>query len=240
MKILSVDSSSVTASVAITENGKIVSEKFINNGLTHSQTLMPMVENVINESGVSVKDIDLFAITNGPGSFTGVRIGVALVKGIAFGKDLPCVSVSTLDALAENLRGLEGIIVPCMDARRSQVYTATYRCTSGNLEKLTEDRAIPLTELAADLGAYSGEKIYLTGDGYKGAKSALEQMGIAVENTPELLIAENAYSVAVTAKKKHDKGEVTSDLAIAPTYLRMPQAERERLERLNAENENER
>ena len=148
------------------------------------------------------------------------------------------MSVSTLDALAENLSGLAGIIVPCMDARRSQVYTATYRGTAGNLEKLTDDRAMAISDLLDELRAYNDEKIYISGDGYAVAKPILENAGLVIESTPELLIAENAYSVAKVALRKYSNGDYTDDLGIAPTYLRMPQAERERLERLNAESKN--
>ena len=150
MKILSGDSSSVTASVAITENGKILSEKFINNGLTHSQTLMPMVESAINDSGVSINDIDLFAITNGPGSFTGVRIGIASVKGMADALDKKCIAISTLEAIAQPLKNQDVIACAVMDARCNQVYTALFN--NGN--RLCEDKAILIDELGDKLKQY--------------------------------------------------------------------------------------
>ncbi len=236
MITLAFDSTAKAASVAVCDDEKLLALYNIDNGLTQSELLLPMAENILNSLGLTFSDVELLACAVGPGSFTGVRIGVALVKGIAFGKDIPCVSVSTLDELAENLAGLEGIIVPCMDARRQQVYTATYRGKGGILEKLTPDRAISITELADELKEYD-EPIYLSGDGYDVAKRGLEAAGVTVQNTPELLITENAYSVAKIAKRKYDLGEYTTDLEIAPTYLRMPQAERERLERL-AEKEN--
>ena len=235
MIILAFDSTAKAASVAVCDDEKLLALYNIDNGLTQSELLLPMAENILKSLKLSFSDVDLLACAVGPGSFTGVRIGVALVKGIAFGRNIPCVAVSTLDELAENLRGLNGIIVPCMDARRAQVYTATYRGKDGALEKLTEDRAIAISELAEELKAYD-EPIYLSGDGYDVAKRGLTAAGVNVCDTPELLITENAYSIARIAKRKYDMGEHLTDLEIAPTYLRMPQAERERLERLAQEN----
>ena len=235
MIILAFDSTAKAASVAVCDDEKLLALYNIDNGLTQSELLLPMAENILKSLKLSFSDVDLLACAVGPGSFTGVRIGVALVKGIAFGRNIPCVAVSTLDELAENLRGLSGIIVPCMDARRAQVYTATYRGKDGALEKLTEDRAIAISELAEELKAYD-EPIYLSGDGYDVAKRGLTAAGVIVCDTPELLITENAYSIARIAKRKYDTGEHLTDLEIAPTYLRMPQAERERLERLAQEN----
>ena len=235
MITLAFDSTAKAASVAVCDGEKLLALYNIDNGLTQSELLLPMAENMLKCLGLSFADVELLACAVGPGSFTGVRIGVALVKGIAFGRNIPCVAVSTLDELAENLAGLNGIIVPCMDARRQQVYTATYRGNGGGLEKLTEDRAIAISELAEELKGYN-EPIYLSGDGYTVAKRGLEAAGVKVESTPELLITENAYSVAKIAVRKYENGEYTTDLEIAPTYLRMPQAERERLERLAQEN----
>ena len=238
MIILAFDSTAKAASVAVCDDEKLLALYNIDNGLTQSELLLPMAENMLKSLGLTFSDVELLACAVGPGSFTGVRIGVALVKGIAFGRNIPCVAVSTLDELAENLNGLDGIIVPCMDARRSQVYTATYKGEGGRLEKLCEDRAIAISDLAEDLKAFGDTPIYLSGDGYKTAKRGLEAAGIRVKDTPELLICENAYSIAKIAIRKYNAGEYTTDLEIAPTYLRMPQAERERLERLAKENKN--
>ena len=237
MIILSFDSTAKAASVAVTDGDQLLALYNIDNGLTQSELLLPMAENMLKSLKLTFDDVGLLACAVGPGSFTGVRIGVALVKGIAFGKNIPCVSVSTIDELAENLAGLDGIIVPVMDARRQQVYTATYKGKDGALEKLTPDRAIAISELAEELKGYS-EPIYLVGDGYDVAKRGLGAAGISVKDTPRLLITENAYSVALVAKRKYERGEATTDLEIAPTYLRMPQAERERLERLAQESVN--
>lgn len=237
MITLAFDSTAKAASVAVCDGEELLALYNIDNGLTQSELLLPMAENMLKSLKLTFDDVNLLACAVGPGSFTGVRIGVALVKGIAFGKNIPCVSVSTLDELAVNLEGLDGIIVPVMDARRQQVYTATYKGEGGSLNKLTPDRAIAISELAEELKCYT-EPIYLVGDGYDVAKRGLMAAGVNVKNTPKLLITENAYSVARVAIRKYENGEATSDLEIAPTYLRMPQAERERLERLAQESKN--
>ena len=237
MITLAFDSTAKAASVAVCDGEELLAIYNIDNGLTQSELLLPMAENMLKSLKLTFDDVNLLACAVGPGSFTGVRIGVALVKGIAFGKNIPCVSVSTLDELAVNLEGLDGIIVPVMDARRQQVYTATYKGEGGSLNKLTPDRAIAISELAEELKCYT-EPIYLVGDGYDVAKRGLMAAGVNVKNTPKLLITENAYSVARVAIRKYENGEATSDLEIAPTYLRMPQAERERLERLAQESKN--
>ena len=232
MIILAFDSTAKAASVAVCDGERLLGLYNIDNGLTHSELLLPMAENLLASLKLSFGDVELLAASVGPGSFTGVRIGVSLIKGIAFGRNIPCVSVSTLEALAENASGLSGLIVPVMDARRAQVYTATFR----DGERLCEDRATSISELCAELSSVTDSDIYLTGDGYQSVYPALVKAGARVKPTPPLLIPESAYSVAKVAYRKHLGGESVTDLDIAPTYLRMPQAERERLERLNKEN----
>ncbi len=239
MKILAFDGTAKAASAAVAEGDRVLACYTIDNGLTQSELLLPMAEDMLKSLKLGFSDIELLATSVGPGSFTGVRIGVSLVKGLAFGRDIPCVAVSTLEALAENLRGLRGLIVPCMDARRGQVYSATFLSDGKGLKRLCEDRAISLAALAEELRPYEGENIYLSGDGYGVAKRALENAGIRLENTPELLILENAASVALAAKRKYETGEAVSDIELSPVYLRMPQAERERLEREAAKSKGE-
>ena len=231
MIILAFDSTAKSASVAVSDGERLLADYTIDNGLTQSELLLPMAENVLKSLGIGFDDVDAFAAAVGPGSFTGVRIGVSLVKGLAFAKNKPCISVSTLEALAENLAPLEGILVPAMDARRGQVYTALFKSKEGRTERLTEDMAIPISELAAMLSAHDGGRIYLSGDGYKTAREGLVALGVKVEETPELLLRESAYSVAKTAYAKYLAGDTLTDREISPTYLRVPQAERERLER---------
>jgi tRNA threonylcarbamoyladenosine biosynthesis protein TsaB len=235
MITLAFDSTAKAASVAVSRDGKILAHETVDNGLTQSELLLPMAEDMLKALQLEFDDIGLLAASVGPGSFTGVRIGVALVKGLAFGKNIPCVSVSTIEALAENLSGIDGIVVPCMDARRGQVYTAIFRSGANGIERLTEDMAISIEELSERLSAYPCEKIYLSGDGYTGTKRALEALGVKTEATPTLLINESAASVAAVAERIYAAGGALSDLEIVPTYLRVPQAERERLEREAAE-----
>ncbi len=223
MKILSVDSSSVTASVAITENDRILAENFINNGLTHSQTLMPMVEKTINESGISVKDIELFAITNGPGSFTGVRIGIASVKGMADALNKKCLPVSTLEAIAEPLKNEDVIACSVMDARCNQVYTALFY--KGN--RISEDKAVLIDELGEELKQYD-KKIVFIGDGsllcYEKLCGIIRNCDIADEKIRYV----HASSIGFVAENKIKNGEEPINSAnLVPFYLRLPQAERE-------------
>lgn len=233
MKILALDSTAKTATVALCEDERLIGVYSVTAGLNHSETLLPMVENVLKTAHTSIDEIDMFAISDGPGSFTGVRIGVSLLKGLAFGKEKVCVGVSAIEALAYNLKDFEGIICPLMDARREQVYNGLFLAENGNLIRLTDDRAIPLKELEAELSEkYSDKKIYFCGDGYN---LAVNNMNITFASTPVLLREQNAYSVALAALKKYEgapEGDYT-DRSIKPTYLRVPQAERERLERQN-------
>ena len=231
MITMAFDSTAKAASVAVLDGERILAVNTIDNGLTQSELLLPMAEDMLRSLKLGFDDVSLYAAAVGPGSFTGVRIGTALIKGLAFGKNIPCVSVSTIEALAENLAGLDGIIAPCMDARRGQVYTALFRSGKGGITRLSEDMAIPLTELAEMLSAYPCEKIYLCGDGYVTAHRALTELGVSLEDTPTLLLNENAASVGIVAVRAYERGEAVSDSEIAPTYLRVPQAERERLER---------
>ena len=232
MIILAFDSTAKAASVAVCDGEKLLGLYNIDNGLTQSELLLPMAENLLKALKLGFGDIELLAAATGPGSFTGVRIGAALVKGIAFGKNIPCVSVSTLEELIENITPLRGILVSVMDARRGQLYSATFKSNGTNAERLTPDRAISIEELARELSEYGNEPIYLAGDGYEVAKAGLEKHGIITENTPPLLITENAYSCAKVALRKYTAGEYVSDIEFSATYLRLPQAERERLEKM--------
>ena len=229
MIILALDSTAQTGAVALCRDEKLVASFTLNTGNTHSETLLPSVEAVLRLGDVTVDDVDLFAISKGPGSFTGVRIGAATVKGMAFGKDKPCIGVSTLEALAYNLRGFSGIACPVMNARRSQVYNALFRVENGKIERLCPDRAIALADLAEELAAYGDVPVYLSGDGYEMTREALASCNLG--STPEELIYQSGYSVAMCARAAYEAGERTTDAELVPTYLRLPQAERERLEK---------
>ena len=230
MKILSFESTAKIASCAVTDGERLLASYSINNGLTQSELLMPMAESIMSCLKLGYDELDALACSVGPGSFTGVRIGAALVKGIAFMRDIPCISVSTLEALAENLFGTEGIIVPVMDARRGQVYTAIFKYEGGAMVRVTEDMAISTAELFDKLSKTEGS-VYLVGDGYEVARRALLSLGERLKETPPALIEESAYSVARVAARRLALGECDTDLTLMPTYLRVPQAERERLEK---------
>lgn len=227
MKILSLDSSAIVAAVALCEDSRLLAEYTLNNGNTHSETLLPMVESMLRLYGISVKEIDLFAVSAGPGSFTGVRIGVATLKGLAFQSDKPCIGVSTLEAIAETLVVHQGLICPVMNARRGQVYTALFRSNGEQLERLMPDSALAVTELDELLSAY-GEPVAFCGDGYDVTLPVLQKTkAIPV---PERLRHQSAYSVAQVAYRNHLAGVSTTDTELAVTYLRPSQAERTYLE----------
>ena len=229
MIILALDSTAQTGSVALCRDEKLIASFTLNTGNTHSETLLPSVEAVLSLGGMTADDVDLFACAKGPGSFTGVRIGAATVKGLAFGKDKPALGVSTLEALAYNLRGFSGILCPVMNARRSQVYNALFRAENGKLQRLCPDRALSLSELSEELAAYGDTPVYLSGDGYDMTRAALTDCNL--QETPEELIYQSGYSVAMCALAAYEAGDRTTDAELVPTYLRLPQAERERLEK---------
>ena len=229
MNILALDSTATTASVALCRDTKLLALTTLNGGLTHSEALLPLVEQLMLRAHLSMDDIDIFACAEGPGSFTGVRIGAATVKGLAFGREKPCIGVSTLHALAYNLTACDGIICPVMNARRDQVYNAIFRAEGGNLTRLCPDRAISVSDLAAELAQY-GEPIYFCGDGTP-LMSHLPSHPV-----PDFLLWQNGYSVAMCALELYRDGVRTTDTQLAPTYLRLPQAERERLEKLKSDN----
>ncbi len=229
MLILAMDSTAVAASVALLTDGAPLAAFHLDNGNTHSETLLPMVESVLRCTGKTVDDIDLFAVSAGPGSFTGVRIGVATVKGLAFGKGKPCVGVSTLEALAENLVPTGGLLCPVMNARRGQVYNALFRAENGALTRLCPDRALSVKELEAELLTCS-EPVTLCGDGAELVKNSFTKCSAALP--PLTLMEQNAVSVALCAARMAKAGKTCTDEELKPVYLRMPQAERERLQKL--------
>ena len=235
MYILALDSTAIAATVALCDDEKLLSLTTVENGNTHSQTLLPMVEETLARFELRPTDVELFACSAGPGSFTGVRIGVSTIKGLAFGTNIPCVGTSTLEALAQNLIGFDGILCPVMNARRNQVYNALFRCRDGVITRLCEDRAIALDALDGELAALGESPIYLAGDGYDLAVSQLKLCADHIRPTPVLLRVQNAYSVAQVALALDRQGHRVTDEELVPVYLRLSQAERERLERLQKE-----
>ncbi len=233
MITMAFDSTAKSASVAVLEDEHTLACFTVDNGLTQSELLLPLAEDMLKALKLSFDDVGLYAVAAGPGSFTGVRIGVCLIKGLSFGRGVPCVCLSTLEALAENARGLSGVVVPVMDARRNQVYGAIFSSDGKSLKRLASDGAYSITELAEMLKAYENQPIYLVGDGYSVAYKGLLECGVSLCNTPKALILGCAASIARLALEKYRCGEYTTDTEAAPTYLRLPQAERERLEREN-------
>lgn len=237
MLTLAIESTAVTASAALVRNGELIGEYTLNSAGTHSATLLPMAEDILKKSNTDIDDIDLFACAAGPGSFTGVRIGAALIKGLAFAGEKPCVGVSSLEALAYNLSAHVGIICPVMNARRGQVYTAIFSSDgSGNIQRLMADSAIPTEELYPQLDLYKndGLDIRFVGDGY----SITESYG--AKPTPQRLRWQSAASVAAVAERIYGETEDKSAFApelLLPVYLRLPQAQREREERLKNQNQ---
>ena len=227
MLILAFESSARAASVALVRDGALVSQYSQCSGLTHSRTLLPMAEDMLKNAETSLRDVDLLAVAHGPGSFTGLRIGVSTVKGLAWAGDKPCVGVSTLEAMAWQGLAAGGLVCPVMDARRSQVYNALFRIAGGRPQRLCGDRPISLEELAAELRTY-GEAPFIIGDGAALAAGFLGEAGIAYRMAPENLRWQSAWGVAMAAA---DKAPGNAD-ALLPVYLRLSQAERERQERM--------
>lgn len=230
MLILAFETSAKAGSAALLQDGRLLGESYQNTGLTHSQTLLSMAENLLISCGYTPQQVEAVAVAAGPGSFTGIRIGVAAAKGFAWGLELPCCGVSTLEAMAENFGVFDGYIVPVMDARRSQVYNAVFQAEQGSLNRITQDRAISLEDLGKELAALTGP-IYLVGDGsnltYKTLNDALPSLILPAEHR----MHQRAAGVALVAEKMLQRGETCNAAELTPNYLRLSQAERERLER---------
>ncbi len=226
IKILAIESSAKPASAAVTEEGKIIAQSYINNGLTHSRTLLPLIEDMLKNAGLSYDDIGLVAVAKGPGSFTGVRIGVATAKGICWAKDIPAAGVSTLEAMAFQLSGTEDLICAVMDARRNEVYNAIFENRNGRPKRLCPDRAVPLSVLEEEMRA-SGRKYALVGDGAELCFRYMTEKGVNVRLAPENIRFQSAWGVSMAA----ERAERSSAGGLVPEYLRISQAEREKLSR---------
>ena len=230
MVILAFETSAKAGSVALMDNGILLGENYQNTGLTHSQTLLSMAESMLASCGKTAQDVEAVAVAAGPGSFTGVRIGVAAAKGFAWGGEIPCYGVSTLEAMARSLGLWQGVVCCAMDARRSQVYNALFRAQEGNLTRLTEDRAISLEDLGNELKNFE-ETVFLVGDGSNLCYNTLQEQLGNLALSAEHRLHQRASGVALAAKVKIDAGEEGNAAALQPNYLRLSQAERERLAR---------
>ena len=235
MRILAFETSAKAASVALTEDGKLLAESYQNTGMTHSQTLMVMAQDVLKQCGLTEMDVDAVAVAEGPGSFTGVRIGVAAAKGFAWGRQIPCYGVSTLEAMAVSLGAYQGYVCPVMDARRSQVYNALFYVNQGAVERITPDRAISLAELGEELKNLP-ETVFLVGDGSNLCYNTLLETVPNLVLPPEHRMHQRAVGAALLAHQKAQAGEPGDGAALTPNYLRLSQAERERMEKLQKSN----
>ena len=225
MKILALETSAKAVSAAVSEDGRILASGYQDTGLTHSRTLMPIVEHILKNTGLTVADMDAIAVAAGPGSFTGIRIGVAAAKGLAFAADKPAVGVSTLAAMARNVAFCDGLVICAMDARRQQVYNALFEAKDGQLTRLTPDRAIALEELAEELRSDPRPKT-VVGDGARLCFAHLTEAGISCRLAPAHLVMQNAMSVALEAETMAAEGKLVSAQALEPVYLRPAQADR--------------
>lgn len=227
MKILGIDTSAKTSSVGICEDNQIIDELFLDKGLTHSETILPMIDEILTRNGLSLDDIDALSVNNGPGSFTGIRIGVAVVKGLAFDKDIPCYEVSTLDSIAYNCRDKNGLVVAVMDARRNQVYNANYQVIDGKAEKIKDDRSILIKDLYIEILEYDGD-VFVIGDGQDKVKEFFEDNNMTKDNFyyPDyynnLQKGINTALIAYDCLENKKSGE-----EILPSYLKLSQAEQE-------------
>ena len=230
MLILAFETSAKAGSVALLEDGILLAESYQNTGLTHSQTIMSMAESMLLCSGKTPKDVEAVAVAAGPGSFTGVRIGVAAAKGFAWGSQIPCYGISTLEAMAQSLGLWQGVICCVMDARRNQVYNGIFRSEQGKLTRLTEDRAISLEDLEKELKNFQ-ETVFLVGDGGNLCYNTLQEQLGNLALSAEHRLHQRASGVALVAMEKIRAGEAGNAETFAPNYLRLSQAERERLAR---------
>ena len=230
MLIFAFETSAKAGSVALMDEKRLLGESYCNTALTHSQTLLTMGQELLKTCGYTPEDVTDVAVAAGPGSFTGVRIGVAAAKGFSWGRELPCWGASTLEAMALGLGAWQGYICPVMDARREQVYNALFRVCNGELTRLQPDRAISLADLAEELKNLQ-EPIFLVGDGSNLCYNTLQEQVPMLICPPEHCMHQRASGVALAAKAMMARGESCDGNALAPNYLRLSQAERERLEK---------
>ena len=231
MRILALETSAKAVSAAVTEDGALLASAFQCSGLTHSRTLMPIVEHILKNTDLKLSDMDAIAVAVGPGSFTGVRIGVATVKGLALGTDRPCVGVSTLEAMAWGARSLGGSLCCVMDARAGQVYNALFEVDGLTPRRLCDDRALKMTELSE-----IGEAPYfLVGDGANLCYNTIKDSCTGLRLAPPELRYATGFGVAAAALPLIREGRTCTPQELDAFYLRRPQAERERMKRL-AEN----
>lgn len=231
MKVLGIDSSGMVASVAVVEDMQMLAEYTINYKKTHSQTLLPMLDEVAKMIELDLAQIDVIAVAAGPGSFTGLRIGSATAKGLGLALKKPLVSVPTLEGIAYNFCGSDCLICPMMDARRSQVYTGIYEFDGNNLKKVEDQMAVPVSEILEKLNQI-GRKVILTGDGVQVYMDIIEkELTVPYIVAPAHLNRQRAGAVAALGLQYAKEGKTETAMEHQPDYLKLSQAERERAER---------
>lgn len=228
MICMGIDAAGRTAGVALTKDDQLLYECFVNGGLSHSETLMGLVDGAFKATGLAPTDLDLYGVCAGPGSFTGLRIGVSAAKGLAWAKGLPCCGVSTLEAMARGVSDFDGLIVCAMDARRQQIYHALFRSENGQLTRLCDDCAIGLEELVDHLRRLPQPKL-VVGDGAQLCYDHLTAAGISCRLASPDHRFQNAAGAALAAADMAQTGHTCTAQELQPVYLRLSQAERERL-----------
>ena len=231
MMILALESSATACSAALSRDGELVAQSWQNSGLTHSRTLLPMVDSMLKNCEMTLEQVDVVAVAAGPGSFTGLRIGVATAKGLAWAEDKDCAACSTLESMAWPLAHMEGHLIVCaMDARRKQVYNAVFEAEGDTIRRISPDRAISLAELGEELKNYKKPKI-VVGDGAQLCYNTLNTEIPDLKLAPPALRMQSAVGVARAAEELAKNGQLVKGGALVPIYHRLSQAERERLER---------
>lgn len=235
MKILAFETSAKPSSICVIENNVILASSLVNNKLTHSQTLMTLCEDMLKNSKININDIDAFAVSNGPGSFTGLRIGIGAVKGLAFALNKPCLSISSLEGLAYNLLGFNGIICTIQDARCNQLYFSVFDCNGKSITKLFSEKSINIEDINNILINLKNKNIFLVGDGvslcYNNIKDKFSNLFIA----PYHLNFPNAIGIALSAVNKAKNNEFISYCDLKPEYLMLPQAQKDFIKKNNKE-----
>ena len=230
MKLLTFESSAKAASTALLSDGALLAEYTQNSGQTHSRTLMEMAKDMLGNCGLTPQDVDAVAVAAGPGSFTGLRIGVSAAKGLAWARELPCCGVSTLAAMARTAADFQGLVIGAMDARRQQIYHALFRAENGRVTRLTQDCAVSLDELASQLRDMPEDKL-VVGDGAALCADYLNGAGIPCRMADASHRMQSAVGAALCAEELAARGETVTAQGLEPVYLRLSQAERERLAR---------
>lgn len=232
MKVLAIDSSGMAATIAVVSEECMIGEYTTNYKKTHSQTLLPMVDKLLDFLGMELSDMDAFAISEGPGSFTGLRIGAATVKGFCLALDKPLIAVPTLEALAYNMATTKSIICPIIDARRNQVFTGLYKCENGDIVTVSEQKAVDILDIIEEINEL-GKDVVFVGDGVNSfADTIKENIKVSYELAPVHMREQKAGAVGALALRYYEQGKVVDSDKFEPEYMRISQAERERNEKL--------